>query len=60
MARHKEKGVRSMQEFQQKKRAEELAMVMVARNKSLEELDFKVKEEEIILEAAERHAKFLG
>ena len=52
-----------MQEFQQKKRAEELAMGMVARNEALEELGFQVKEEENMSESAAReaaghHAKF--
>ena len=52
MAKRKEKGMKRQQAFQNKERAEELAMGMVARNEALDRLGFKVKEEEIMSERA--------
>ena len=54
MAKRKEKGMQRLQAFQNKKRAEELAMGMVARNEALDQLGLKVNEEEIMSERAAR------
>ena len=53
-AKRKEKGIRRLQAFQHKKRAEALAIGMVARNEALDQLGLKVKEEGIISECASR------
>ena len=49
-AKRKEKGIRRLQAFQHKKRAEALAIGMVARNEALDQLGLKVNEEEIMSE----------
>ena len=53
-AKRKEKGMQRLQAFQNKKRAEALAIGMVARNEALDQLGLKVKEEAITLERAAR------
>ena len=50
MAKRKEKGMQRLQAFQNKKRSEELAMGMIARNEALDQLGLKVNEEEIMSE----------
>ena len=50
MAERKEKGMQRLQAFQNKKRSEELAMGMIARNEALDQLGLKVNEEEIMSE----------
>ena len=56
-AKRKEKGIRRLQAFQHKKRAEALAIGMVARNEALDQLGLKVKEEAITLERAAADVK---
>ena len=54
MAKRKEKGMKRQQAFQNKERAEELAMGMVARSEALDQLGINLKEEEIMSERAAR------
>ena len=54
MAKRKERGIRRLQAFQNKKRVKELAMGMVARNEVLDQLGLTIEEDEIISERAAR------